>query len=167
MVFDASFWLAISIVIFICLVFKYVKSFILTALLNRIQSIENKFKDIFSISEEAENLLKEYRVLHHSSKEKVKDIIASAELEIKQLKEEAEHEMLMKLSSRTEAILSKIHNNEVKLLSELRLEAVNLAVLIAVEALTSDEGSQQKNQYVKNSIDAISSQIKGNTQYLM
>ena len=167
MVLDASFWLAISIVIFICLVFKYVKSFILTALLNRIQSIESKFKDIFSISEEAENLLKEYRALHHSSKEKVKDIIASAELEIKHLKEEAEREILMKLSSRTEAIINKIHNNEVKLLSELRLEAVNLAVLIAVEVLASDEGNQQKNQYVKNSIDAISSQIKGNTQYLM
>lgn len=165
MALDASFWLSISIIIFVCLVFKHAKLFILNNITSKIQSIDNKFKDILAISEEAENLLKEYRTLHHSSKQKVKDILTSAELEIKLLKEEAQQEISTKLKVRTENTLNKIHNNELKILSQLRLEALNSAISTSIAILSSDKNNQQQNQLIKTSIDAISSQIKGNTSH--
>lgn len=166
MVFNESFWLAVAIVIFVCLVFKYVKSFVLVSLLDRIKSIDDRFKEIFVVSEEASALLKEYRLLHRSSKKKVKDILDSAKLEINQLKEDAEQEALVKLSARNKNILNKIHNNEQKVLSELRLEAIQLAVSTSIDILSSGKASQSKKQLVENSIDAISSQVKRNTSYL-
>ncbi|MCT4635581.1 MAG: hypothetical protein N4A31_05010 [Rickettsiales bacterium] len=166
MVFNESFWLAASIVIFVSLVFKYVKSFALSALSDKVQSIDSKFKEVSTISEEADALLKEYRLLHRSSKQKVKDILKTADLEIKQLREEAEQEVSIKLKARTQNILNKIHSSEQKVLSELRLEAVNLAVSASIDMLPYTKVDQQQKQFIKNSIDAISSHVKGNTLYL-
>lgn len=166
MVFNEGFWLAVSIIIFSFLVFKYVRSFVLSALADKILSIDGKFKEILAISEEADSLLKEYRLLHHSSKQKVKDILKSADLEINQLKEEAEQELLIKLKARTQNILNKTHSSEQKVLSELRLEAVNLAIAASVDMLSFGKAEQQQKQLIKNSIDAISSHIKGNKSYL-
>lgn len=160
---NESFWLAVSLVVFVCLVFKHAKAFILASLVDRIQSVDSKFKEVFAVSEEADMLLKEYRLLHRSSKKKVKDILKSAELEINQIKKEAEQEVSIKLSSRNKNILNAIYNSEQKVLSELRLDAVQLAVSTSIEMLSSDKSSKQQKQLVINSIDAISSQVKANT----
>lgn len=164
--FNESFWLAVSIVIFVFLVFKHVRSFVLSSLTDKIQSIDSKFKEVFAVSEESEVLLKEYRLLHKSSKQKIKDILKSAELEIEQLKEEAEQEISIKLNARTQSILNKIHNSEQKALAKLRLDAINLAVSASIEMLSSGKAGQQQKQLIKRSIDVISSQVKENALYL-
>lgn len=163
--FNESFWLALSIVIFACLVFKQVKSFILDVLEKKILSIDNKFKEILAIGEESEALLKDYKALYKSSEKKTKEILSSAELEIEQLKVNARLEISSKLKARTENVLNKIHNNELKTLAEMRVAAVNLAISASVAILASDKDNNFQDQCINASIDAISSQFKGNLAY--
>lgn len=159
MVFNESFWLAISIVIFILLVFKQVKSFTINLLEARIKSIDSKFKEIAVISKEAEELLKEYKTLNRSSKQKVQEILDQAELEVKHLKAFAQQEISIKLKIRTENMSNKIHNEELKTLSELRLTAVKLAISSSMAIIASQKDTQFQHATIENSISEISGYI--------
>lgn len=158
--FNESFWLAVSIVIFMVLVFKPAKIFILNLLESRINSIDIKFKEIFTISEEAEELLKKYKSLCSSAEKEISAITASADLEIKHLRENFENEIASKLKARSANILNKINNSEAKTLMKLRMQSITLSIAIVMDFLENNKNYSYQDRFLQSSIDAISSQFK-------
>lgn len=156
--FNETFWLACSIVFFFLLIFKQLKTGINSILVKRIQNIEDKFKEIETIAQEAENLLIEYTQLKETSKSKAQEIIKNAELEVKHLKKNAEQDLSYKLKLKTENMQHKINNLETKALSELRLTALNLAISSSVFILKNND-REISQEIIKKSLQEISTHL--------
>lgn len=158
--FNESFWVAFSILVLFALIFKFVKSSILEMIGNRIQEVENKFQDIFTIHEESEKLLQNYQNLFDNLTKEMEEINSSADLEIKALKEKSERDLVIKLQARTNIISNKIKNTEAVFLTNLRIKTVNYAIAAVEKILLSEQKMISHQVLVESSIDAIESQFK-------
>ena len=159
--FNESFFFAIASGLFIILAFKYAKSFIMSVIEGRIQTIHDKLDEALLISKESEKLLKEYQDLYNSSQKMTKDLSASTKSEIAQLKLQAEQEIESKLQHKTEIIVNKIRFNELKLLSAMRLESVQLAIKTSIIILNSYKNKLQDG-FVEEAISTFSAHFKEN-----
>lgn len=158
--FNESFWVAFSIVVLFALIFKVVKSSILNMIGNRIQEVENKFNEIFTIHEESERLLQNYQNLFDNVTKEVDEINSSAELEINRLKEKSEQDLIAKLQARTNIIGNKIKNTEEVFLINLRIKTIKYAIVAVEKILLSEYKIISHQVLVESSIDAIESQLK-------
>jgi F-type H+-transporting ATPase subunit b len=139
MVFDASFWLAVSIILFFVLVFKQLKNAGNNILSTRINAITNKFNEIEAITNEAKNLLHEYKNLKKSGSPKAQEIINQTEQDIKDLKSKAKEDLAQKLKYKTEIMQNKVSNLEAQALLNLRIKTLDLAVASSTSLLNKGD----------------------------
>jgi F-type H+-transporting ATPase subunit b len=147
-------WVAVSIIIFIALIFKHLKRAFRVSLETREGFIRLKLEEAESLSEAAEKLLQEHLALHQNSDQEAKNIVSSAATEVERLKTNAEKEFTTKLQIKTSSILARISNNEAKLIEKMRLESVQLAINTSVIILRTSS-QEVDSRLLDNSIDAI------------
>jgi F-type H+-transporting ATPase subunit b len=159
MMFDEEFWVAVAIILFAALVFKYIRNWLKETLNQRSSLIQNKISEALSLSEEAEKLLQEQNKLYESSTQEAEELLVLAEKEVANLKDTAEKELEERLSLQTDIITTRISNNEHKLLNKLRLESVQLAIATSMAILNETKSNKVSEKLVKDSIDTISNKL--------
>ena len=141
MVIDATFWVAISFIIFIgLLIYFKIPQKIKSNLEENINNIRNQINDAENLKEEAKNILSEHEKKISNSKAHVKSMInkASEEAEKKMIKTNKDFHNLMENRKRNaEERIKQLKNQALK-------DIKNTSVKIAIESV---------EQLIKNSLD--------------
>ena len=160
--FDATFWVAISFLIFIALlIYKKVPVLINKVLDDKISEIKKKVEESEKLKNDSEKLLSTYQAKLNDSKKECDLILQNA----KRISDKDSNELTEKfknnLKSRERSVEEKITNLKNEALKEIELKAAMLAV-DAVREIMKNEIDEKKRAdinftSVKQSINKINS----------
>jgi F-type H+-transporting ATPase subunit b len=140
--FDEKFWLAVSFLLVVALVFKSLRAIILTGLDKRAQRIKQELEEVYSLREQAVKTLEEFKLKQKESECEVKKIVENAEKEVERMRSSAQKELEFYLSKKTSMVIDRIATNEDRVIRELREGAIENAV--SVVSLLVSEGLNEK-----------------------
>ena len=151
---DEKFWLALSFLLLMILLFKGVRTFIIQGLDKRAQKIRQDLEDVYSLREQAMKTLEEFKSKQKESEAEVKKIIENAEVEVERLRSNAEHELDLYLKKKMSIAIDRIKSNEDSVVKELRAEAIEVAVsvvnLLVSEGLTEKVSDNLSANFIQN-----------------
>ncbi len=160
--FDATFWVAISFLIFIALlIYKKVPGLINKVLDDKISEIKKKVEESEKLKNDSEKLLSTYQAKLNDSKKECDLILQNA----KRISDKDSNELTEKfknnLKSRERSVEEKITNLKNEALKEIELKAAMLSV-DAVREIMKNEIDEKKRadinfSSVKQSINKINS----------
>tara|TARA_B100000941_G_scaffold208951_1_gene152914 strand:+ start:110 stop:595 length:486 start_codon:yes stop_codon:yes gene_type:complete len=160
--FDATFWVAISFLIFIALlIYKKVPGLINKVLDDKISEIKKKVEESEKLKNDSEKLLSTYQAKLNDSKKECDLILQNA----KRISDKDSNELTEKfknnLKSRERSVEEKITNLKNEALKEIELKAAMLSV-DAVREIMKNEIDEKKRAdinftSVKQSINKINS----------
>ncbi len=159
MILDEHFWVAVSIIIFIALVYKHLKKFLNTSLKARENAIHQKLSEAAALNKAAETLLQEHRLLHQVSEAEAKNILNSAITETAYLKENAEKDLAARIQEKSASMTDRIRYNEAKLLERLRLESLELAIRTTTAILQIHGSKEINSKLLDDSVVAINDKL--------
>lgn len=125
---DPAFWVGLSFILFVSLIFKPVGRIILAALDDRAVKIQSELDEAIRLKEEAQALLSSYQRKQKEVTQNAKDIIAHAEAETKRIAKQAEKDLEDSLNKRIEVSMQKIAAYEASILQDVRNNAVDIAI---------------------------------------
>ena len=135
--FDAAFWAAIALFIFIGVVLYYkVPGLIGKALDGRIKAIEGELAEAERLRQEAKFLLEEYEAKRQAATTEAESIVAAAREEAFRLTAEAKTSLEALIARRTKAVEDKIGQAESQAVAEVRSRSADVAVEAARLLLT-------------------------------
>ena len=126
--FDEKFFVALAFVMFVALVFKAGKKFILSTVDARILKIKSELEEATRLKNEASALLVKYEKEQSHSLEQVQGILAHARLEAERITKEAKEVLEYALTKRTELAMQKIGQAESSVVADLRANALNITM---------------------------------------
>ena len=145
---DATFWVAISFLIFVGLIFYFkIPEKVITLLNKSIDSIKNQISEAEKLKEEAKNLLSEHEKKISNSKSEIKLMIEKANHESEQniIKTNSDFHTLM--DNRKKSTEEKIKQMKDQALKDIK----NTSVKIAIESVER----LLKNSLDKNKLDKL------------
>lgn len=138
MVFDQSFWVAVSFVIFVAAVYKPVGSFLTKALDDRAKKIKDDLGEALRLREEAQALLASYQRKQKEIAVEAKQIIEESEKEAKRILADSQTELDIVLNKRIQLAMQKIANYEAAAVQRVKNNAVDVAIS-AVRTIVIDK----------------------------
>lgn len=150
--FDASFFVAVSFVIFLALVFKPLKKALLGALDERSAKIAKDLEDAKRLREEAQKLLADYRLKHKNAMKEAEDMVAQAKADAERGAKAAAQELEDSLKRRTERAMAKIAKAEAQAVQEVREVAVEVAVAATRDLIAAKLDGATRNKLVDGAI---------------
>lgn len=160
--FDATFWVAISFLIFIALlIYKKVPGLINKALDDRISEIKKKVEESEKLKNDSEKLLSTYQAKLNDSKKECDLILQNAKRISDKDSKELTEKFKNNLKSRERSVEEKITNLKNEALKEIELKAAMLSA-DAVREIMKNEIDEKKRadinfKSVKQSINKINS----------
>ena len=155
MLLDETFWVAVSIILILMLIFKYSKSTFKISLANRAINISNQIEKAQSLLAEAEKLLEEQKKLHIQYTLESAHILNSIDEKVIALKHKAEKDFDEKIKHRTAAIKERIINQQNILLNKLRIQAVQIAIKTTAIILQRQENHKVNDQILTDSLNEL------------
>lgn len=144
--FNPAFWVAAAFVVFVALIFKPVKKFLLESLDSRIAKVRQDLMEAARLKDEAHVLLAKFEKDHRNSLEEVQAILAHARTEAERMTKEAREVLEYALSKRTEMAMQKIAQAEAGVLSDLKNNALDITMdaarTLILENLTTDAAEE-------------------------
>lgn len=129
MLFEAEFWVAVSFVIFLAIVWKAGGFTALTSGLDaRGERVRAELGEAQRLREEAAGVLADYTAKRQAAEREAADIIASARDEAERLARETQEKMAEFVRRRTATAEAKIAQAETQAAAEVRAAAVEAAV---------------------------------------
>lgn len=159
MLFNESFWIAVSFALFICLVFKPLKNLLFKVLDERTSKIKKELLESKNLEENAEDLLSDYKRKIEGADKEVEHLLASTNDEIKFLHAKAKSDSERYLNRRTSQVMSKISSQEEFILNQLRREIVELSVAVAEQIVKGNITKELSDKLNFSSVDCISKKI--------
>ncbi len=157
--FDATFWVAVSIVALVVCIFKPVRRMLVLMLDDRSARIQKELDEAVRLKEEAEDLLVSYKRKQKEVMDEAKRILDHAGQEVERLTREAHVTLEAELVRRETLAMQKISSYEHKVVQEIREHAVDSAVR-AIHTLASQHmESDVATKLVDDSIKDISRTI--------
>lgn len=152
MVLDAAFWVAVSFVVFIALVFKPVGRILATMLDDRAARIKNELGEALRLKEEAQALLASYQRKQKEVLEEAENILIEAEAEAHRIAHHAERGLDEALNKRIELAMQKIATYEATVIQDVKNRAIDVAIqtvrAIIIENLEKDRADQLVTQAI-------------------
>ena len=152
--FDAAFWAAIALFIFIGVVLYYkVPGLIGKALDGRIKAIEGELAEAERLRLEAKFLLEEYESKRQAAATEAQSIVDAAREEAFRMTAEAKTSLEALIARRTKAVEEKIAQAESQAVAEVRSRSADVAVEAARVLLTrqmSSKGDALVDQAIKD-----------------
>ncbi|PIR38436.1 MAG: F0F1 ATP synthase subunit B [Alphaproteobacteria bacterium CG11_big_fil_rev_8_21_14_0_20_39_49] len=145
MFYDPTFWVAVSFVVFIALVYKPVGNLIVDALDKRSLRIKNELGEALRLKEEAQALLASYQRKQKEMAEEAESIVAEAEAEAKRIAKEAEKELDITLNKRVEMAMQKIAAYEASIVQQVKDNSVDIAIS-TVRAIVMDTLNKEASE---------------------
>jgi F-type H+-transporting ATPase subunit b len=157
--FDAAFWAAIALFIFIGVVLYYkVPGLIGKALDGRIKAIEGELAEAERLRQEAKFLLEEYEAKRQAATTEAESIVAAAREEAFRLTAEAKTSLEALIARRTKAVEDKIGQAESQAVAEVRSRSADVAVE-AARLLLTRQMNQKGDALIDQAIKDVGSKL--------
>lgn len=131
-----DFWVAVSFVAFILILFYYkVPALIARMLDERAEAIRKEIDEARRLREEAQKLLADYQEKHRSAGKEAESIVEEARREAEAFARETRNGLKDTLERRTKQAEDKIARAEAQAVDEVRAAAVDLAIAAAEKIL--------------------------------
>tara|TARA_B100000214_G_scaffold31045_1_gene20015 strand:- start:119 stop:616 length:498 start_codon:yes stop_codon:yes gene_type:complete len=141
MIIDSTFWVAISFLIFVGLLFYLkVPQKVDNSLTQSIKKIKDEIENAENLKDEAKNILSEYESKVSKSKDEIKNLIKSAEQQAERDIIKTNKEFHISLENRKRNAEEKIRQMKSKAIKDLKDTAVNISI-------------NSVEKIIKNSID--------------
>jgi F-type H+-transporting ATPase subunit b len=138
-----TFWVAVSFVILVGLLFKPVWGFTTKALDAKIAEIQSRIEEATLLREEAQNLLAATRRKLTEAEKEGQDIVAAAREEAQKMRQRMTDDLEASLKRREKQAIDRITQAEADATSEVRAIAADLAI-DATRTLLADEAQGDK-----------------------
>ena len=125
---STTFWLAVSTVIFMVLLWRYGRNPILTTLDTRSEKIRQQIADSEALKQEAQDLLARYQQKHRDAIREADEILAAAQKKAEAARIKAEKDLKETIDRYERQSLSRIQRFEKQAVRELKEEIVNIAI---------------------------------------
>lgn len=124
---DPRFWVAVSFLGFILLLYRPICRALLSGLDNRTARIRRELEEAARLRQEAEELLASYQHQQAEAKEEAKRIVQDAKQEALAMTQKAERDLDESLNRRIEMAIQKVSSYEAALLQDIRNHAIDLS----------------------------------------
>jgi F-type H+-transporting ATPase subunit b len=156
MSFEAEFWVAVAVVIFLLVLAKFgVHRKLLASLDERRNSIKADLDEAQRLRDEAKAMLAEAERKRHAAEQEASDIIGGARAEAERLAGEAKQKVEEFLARRTKMAETKIAQAEAQALADVRAAAAEAATSAAERILTEATKGQVAEDLVNRGIEDI------------
>ena len=157
--FDAAFWAAIALFVFIGVVLYYkVPSLVGKALDGRIKAIEGELAEAERLRQEAKFLLEEYEAKRQAATSEAESIVAAAREEAFRLTAEAKTSLEALITRRAKAVEDKIAQAESQAVAEVRSRSADVAVE-AARLLLTRQMNQKGDVLIDQAIKDVGSKL--------
>ena len=161
MSFDSSFWVMISFLLFVGLIFYFrVPWRVLEALDARAASIGKELQEATELRQEAQSMLASYRRKQKEAEGETEEILAQANRESERLVEETRTQIAAASQRSLEMTLARIERAELRASEELRTLAVEAAVDAVRSILQEDTTQVAGDANLEKSIEALSKALR-------
>tara|TARA_B100000963_G_C22381947_1_gene560525 strand:- start:267 stop:752 length:486 start_codon:yes stop_codon:yes gene_type:complete len=157
---DPQFWVAISFLLFILVIFNPVRKILITSLDSQINDIKSKIEEAENIKNEASRTLKEIKIRENEVQSEIKKLKSESEKKITELKELSSKKLLDQIDKR-------------KLLADIKIEQVlrdtnssiknyisDTAIKSSLYILNNNLSDEKKSEIVNNSITELKNVLK-------
>lgn len=150
---DATFWIAVSFVLFFALLaYLKVPQRVAEVLDRRSAAIRREIEEARALREEAQSMLASYQRRHAEAEQEAEEIIARARTEAAALAEEARRQMEFQVRRRTQLAEEKIAQAEAEAVKAVRNAAVDVAIAAAERLIRERMDSEQARRLTDDSI---------------
>ncbi|MCH9753449.1 MAG: hypothetical protein K0T99_00940 [Alphaproteobacteria bacterium] len=149
------FWEFICFLIFVALIFRPTKNFILSYLNNYSYSIEKNLSGSRKIKEEALENVEHYSQKHEEFKNIVKDIKSNTEYSIKKLKEDAEKEITEKISLKNAMHETNLEIQKAEHISKIKSQISSQALSIVRQYLKDHSSEISTKNLLKETLETL------------
>jgi F-type H+-transporting ATPase subunit b len=134
---DAEFWFTIAVVIFVVILWKPAKRFLIGGLDARAERIREELAAASNLREEAERTLAQLRVREREWAAEAEQIVAHAKAEAERLAVEAAHALEEALLRRQRLAEERIAQEQARALTEIRAVTVDVAIAAARQVIAA------------------------------
>jgi len=157
---DHHFWVLISLVILIALVWKPAARSITSALDERAVRIRNELDEARKLRDEAEQLLADYRRREREAAAEAEAIVMHARQEAERLAAQAARDLDQSLARRQRLAEERIAQAEARATAEVRGAAVDTAIAAAREVIASEIDQRRGGALLDSAIAALPQQLR-------
>ncbi len=158
---DPTFWVAVSLGLFLALiVYLRVPSMVTSALDDRSRRIAKELEDARQLRDDAQALLAEYQRKQKDAEREAEDIIERANTEAERLMRESEATIQAQLERRTRLAETKITQAEARAVAEVRAVATDVAIGAARRVLSDRIDDQTDAVLIKSGFTDIERLLK-------
>lgn len=152
---DPTFWVLVSFVIFVALVWKPAGRMISQGLDERAEKIRADLDKAAKLREEAQALLAEYQKKQRDALKDAEAIIAAAKAEAEALSKQAAVDLEISLKRREQLALQRIAQAETQALTDVRAAAVDLAMQATRKILADKLDSGRQDALIDEAIKGL------------
>ncbi len=157
---DHHFWVLISAVILIALIWKPASRAITSALDERAVRIRNELDEARQLRDEAEQLLADYRRQEREAVAEAQAIVAHAREEAERLAAQAASDLEQSLARRQRLAEERIAQAEARAAAEVRAAAVDTAIAAAREVIASEIDERRGGALIDAAIAGLPQQLR-------
>jgi len=125
---DPTFWVALSIVIFVVLVWKTVKRIFIKQTTNYADDVAGQLANAKKLRAEAESLISQYRQKQKQGVVEAEAIITAAKRDAESMRKGAIEDLASLIAAREKQTFEKIERIEAEIIKDLRLKTANMAI---------------------------------------
>lgn len=157
---DANFWVLVSFVVFVGLVFYFgVPGMILSALDKRSDEIAKELEEARKLREEAQQVLASYQRKQRDAEKEAEAIVEQAQTESERLAAETMENLDQQVERRTQLAEEKIGQAEAQALQEVRAVAADVAVAAARKIIEEKLDEGRAAQLIDKSIAEVKDKL--------
>lgn len=156
---DPKFWLAISFLIFVGLIIKYVFPFILRMIDGKANQIKTSLEEAKAAKEKAEKLLQDAEKYYEDSVKYGEQIIKDATQESQNIISEYKTNLEAEINKKVEAANNRIKNSEERVVREIKSKIIQSAIGAIAQNVKEVTDEKSFDEATKNSINQISSKL--------
>jgi F-type H+-transporting ATPase subunit b len=157
---DHHFWVLVSMVILILLVWKPASRAITSSLDERAVRIRSELDEARRLREEAEQLLADYQRQEREAVAEAQAIVTHAREEAERLAAQAASDLEQSLARRQRLAEERIAQAEIRAAAEVRAAAVDTAIAAAREVIASDVDERRGGALIDSAIAALPQQLR-------
>lgn len=156
---DATFWTAVSFVLFILLVVWKARGALSGAVNGRIERIKAELDQAQSLREEAEAALKDLKAKQANAAKEAEQIVEHAKAETKSLKSTADKRFKEAMARREQQAMDKIAQAEANAIQRVRAMAADMAIAATQHVLTERMSGADGDKAIEDAIGGISAKL--------
>lgn len=158
MEFTESFWVGLSFIVLILLLFKPVGRIITSALDQRSHHIQHELDEALRLKEEAQEMLASYQRKHKEIKQEAAEILNFAQKEAERIKQEAHNHIETTLQKRMLLAQEKLARQEQAVIRSLQYKAIDISIDTTLSLLQDSIDQRSARALIDSSIDTIRKQ---------